>query len=65
MTPTLRNRVARSLERQHQQAARFAQSSMDIYEAGTKIDPTLRWTVEQIAGEADDPLDQLRPATRD
>ncbi len=65
MTPTLRHRLERGLERQHRQAARFAQESMDVYEPGTKIDGTLRWSMDQITGDSDDPLDRFRPETTD
>ena len=60
LTATLRSRVERGLEKQHQAAAKVAQQSMDLYEPGTKIDPTLRWTMDQITGEAGDPLNDLK-----
>lgn len=56
MTATLRPKTAAALERLHASAAEAASDAFDTDETGVPKDLSLRWTFEQILGEADDPL---------
>lgn len=57
LTPTLRAKIADELEDLHVTAGKAADASFDTYEPEAPRDLTLRWTLAQILGEADDPLE--------
>ena len=56
LTQAIRNELDAELEQLHRKGEKAAQASMDHHEPEVLIDPSLRWTVQQIMGEADDPL---------
>ncbi len=61
-TPTIERALRDQLETLHVDGARRAAKAFRRHEPGSKIDPTLRWTWEEITGEgADDPLDHDYP----
>ncbi len=57
LTATLRKAVADELESLHRKGARYAQKSLDEHERDLKIDASRRWPLEQLLGEANDPLE--------
>ena len=57
ITRTIRNDLQGELETLHRKAARAAQHSMDTYEPDVKVDVARRWTLPEILGERDDPLE--------
>jgi len=57
MTATIRAKVEADLERLHSDAFKAAGASFDSHEPGAPRDGALRWTLPQILGEADDPLE--------
>jgi hypothetical protein len=59
LTPTLRRAVEDTLEDRHLRAARAASRAFAAHEPDASRDPSLRWTLLQILGEADDPLPPL------
>ena len=59
ITPSIRNEVIGDLDRLHRKAARHAQKSLDDYERDRIVDTRRRWTLPQLLGEAEDPLDAL------
>ena len=61
LTRAIRNEIQAELEAIHQDALVVAEGKMAIYELDVMIDETLRWSLPQILGEADDPLPPLRP----
>lgn len=65
LTPAIRIAVQGDLEKLHQRAARIARSRFQTHEPETVIDPDLRWTWDQITGDADDPLERDYPLSRD
>ncbi len=56
-TAAIRNLVSTDLETLHLKASAIAADAFASEEPDTPVDTTLRWTLEQILGEADDPLD--------
>ena len=56
LTPSLRAVVVAELERLHTSAAKRASLMFSSEEPGAPTDPDLRWTLEQVLGEADDPV---------
>lgn len=64
LTATLERLVRADLERLHEQAAKVAARKFAFAEPEAAIDPSLRWTWEEILGETDDPLDQPFPRVR-
>lgn len=66
LTKSMRRLVDDELEQLHTKAARHAQKSFDMHEAGRKVDASRRWTLAELLGEADDPLPALAsPRTDD
>ena len=59
LTATLRKAAEDELEGLHRRAARHAQKSLDDHERGLTVAAAQRWTLEQLLGEAEDPLDRL------
>ena len=57
MTTTIRNGLADDLDTLHRKAARYAQRSLDDHERDMKVDSSRRWSLEQLLGERDDPLE--------
>lgn len=57
MTVAIRREVEQELDALHKRAARLAQGKLDEYEAGADVDRSRRWSLAQLLGEADDPLD--------
>ena len=57
LTPTLRNSVETQVEDLHREAAEAARRAFRTEGKGAPIDADLRWTLAQILGEEDDPLD--------
>lgn len=64
LTPTIERTVRTDLERLHEQAAKVAAKKFSFDEPEATIDPSLRWTSNEIMGEANDPLDQAFPLDR-
>jgi hypothetical protein len=60
LTRAIRSEIEAELENIHRDALRIAEPKMAAYEPGVTIDGTLRWTLPQILGEADDPLPPRR-----
>ena len=60
LTSSIRVLVEEELETLHRKGARFAQKRLDLYEPGSKVDKSRRWTLAELLGEADDPLDRMR-----
>ncbi len=66
LTGSIRVLVATDLEEMHRSAARIAALKFRTEEPGAPIDPSLRWTWEQVTGEAaDDPMELEFPIARD
>ena len=57
MTTSIRRLVDQELEALHQKAAPLAERKMRLHEPDVQIDPAKRWTLPQILGEAEDPLE--------
>lgn len=56
-TTLIRNLISPELEDLHLTASAIAVDPFSSEEPDTPVDTSLRWTLEQILGEADDPLD--------
>ncbi len=56
-SPGLVAKVQLELDKLHDRAVKRVQREFELYEPDTPVDTTLRWTLEQILGEADDPLE--------
>lgn len=64
LTRSIRNGMEAGLDRIHARGAKLAQSAMDDHDDGARIDPERRWTLPQLLGEADDPLDAVAAKPR-
>ena len=60
MPRSIRNGMEADLDGIHRSGAKLAQADMDDHGDGVTLDPTHRWSLAQLLGEADDPLDALR-----
>ena len=58
----IRNALELELEDIHRDALGIAERKMAAFEPDAVIDGSLRWTMPQILGEADDPLPPRRPS---
>lgn len=56
LTPSLRTKVAAELEALHVAAARRAERMFESEEPAAARDVALRWSLEQVLGERDDPV---------
>ena len=56
LTPAIRARLEAELETMHRDAGRAAALSFETYEPEAPRDESLRWRLEQVLGEADDPV---------
>jgi hypothetical protein len=56
LTPTLRQQVEAGLEKLHSEVAHDVADTFDTEEPAAARDASLRWTLPQILGEADDPI---------
>ncbi|MDZ4760479.1 MAG: DUF29 domain-containing protein [Alphaproteobacteria bacterium] len=57
LTPTIRLRIEDSLDDLHRRAARLMRDKLKLEEPETpEPNASLRWTLAQILGEADDPI---------
>ena len=66
LTPSIRRLVESELPKLHERAARSAQQQFNRREPGKAIDTALRWTWDEISGEAeDDPLNRDYPIISD
>lgn len=66
LTPTIARLVKEELPQLHARAARQAQKQFRLQEPQSVIDPSLRWTWDQITGDGEeDPLDRDYPIARD
>ena len=61
LTRAIRLEMEAELEGIHQDALTVAEAKMAAYEPDVLIDRSLRWTLAQVLGEADDPLPPRRP----
>ncbi len=61
LTRSIRNGMERELNDLHRRGAVYAQAGMDDHEDGVRLDPDRRWTLAQLLGEEEDPLETLRP----
>ncbi len=52
LTATLRNAIAADLERLHLRAIRDAGAVFDMHEPDAPRDETLRWTLDEVLGDA-------------
>ena len=57
LTPSLRAKMIDELSDIHADAVEAATASFAVHEPDAPRDETLRWTLAQILGETDDPLD--------
>lgn len=57
LTPSIRAKVATDLEVLHAQAFDIARTGFETHEPGVTLNSEQRWTLPQILGEQDDPLD--------
>lgn len=58
VTPSIRNELLADMERLHERGAKRALKALRRKEPHAQLDPTLRWTWDEITGEGgDDPLD--------
>lgn len=64
LTASIERMARADLERLHLQAAKVAAKKFRFDEPEATIDPSLRWTWNEIMGEANDPLDQAFPLAR-
>ena len=56
LTQAIRDQIELELEAIHRDALRIAERKMAAYEPDVTIDGSLRWSLPQVLGEADDPL---------
>ena len=56
-SPGLVSKIQLELDRLHERAVKRVQRAFELYEPDTPVDTSLRWTLEQVLGETDDPLD--------
>jgi hypothetical protein len=56
LTPSIRRQLARGLEQVHADAAEIATLAFGGHEPGASMDTGLRWSLEQVLGETDDPV---------
>ena len=61
LTKAIRRELEAELESVHQDALTLAEIKMERYEPDVVIDGSLRWTLPQVLGEADDPLPPRQP----
>ena len=61
LTRSIRNEMEQELEALHLRAQALAQARLTAHEPARRIDRSLRWTLPQILGEADDPLAAMFP----
>ncbi len=62
MTPSIRGMTNRRLDKLHADGAQFARAALRKYEPDVQVDAGRRWSLAQILGERDDPLDEeIRP----
>ena len=62
LTPSITNMLRSDLDRLHEEAAKRAVKGFRKTEPGAPVDTGLRWTWDQITGDAeDDPLDRDYP----
>ena len=61
LTKAIRRELEAELESIHQDALTLAEIKMERYEPDVAIDGSLRWTLPQVLGEADDPLPPRQP----
>ena len=62
LTRSIRNGTEEDLDIIHKRGCRLAQGDMDDYEDRVEMDHSVRWSLAQLLGEQDDPLDD--PAFR-
>lgn len=65
ITPTIRRLVQEDLEALHRRAGKTAVLRFKSDEPDAVIDTSLRWTWDQITGDADDPLERDYPLIRE
>ena len=58
MTASIRRVVEAELETLHARGLKYAKTDLAEYERNVVVDASERWTLPQILGEADDPLDR-------
>ena len=61
LTRAIRNEIDMELEMVHRDALRVAERKIAAFEPDVVIDGSLRWTLPQVLGEADDPLPPRQP----
>ncbi len=57
LTAAIRREIGLDLEDLHRRAAKHAQKSMDDHEGGVRVDLKRRWSLAELLGETDDPLE--------
>ena len=61
VTKSIRNEMEQELDALHRKAHAVAEARLTIHEPDRRIDRTLRWSLTQLLGEADDPLAAMFP----
>ena len=64
LTRSIRNGMEADLERLHDRGLKLAQGDMGDHGETTQLDPDQRWSLSQLLGEVDDPLDLPAYASR-
>ena len=59
LTKSMRRLLDEELDQLHAKGARYAQKSFDRHEPGQQVDVSRRWTLAELLGEVDDPLDRF------
>jgi hypothetical protein len=57
LTTAIRNRLTNEIDALHRAGLKLATANFKAYEPDAPRDETLRWTLAQVFGEADDPLE--------
>lgn len=57
LTASLRAQVEQELDDLHRRAAKLAERTFLDHEPSERVDASLRWSLPQILGEADDPIE--------
>lgn len=60
LTPAVRVKMDETLDALHSESVAFAEAAFAVHEPEhTPLDPDVRWTLAQLLGERDDPLESL------
>ena len=59
LTGSMRRLLDAEMDELHKKGARHAQKKRDLHEVGLRIDGSRCWTLAEILGEQNDPVDQL------